>query len=329
MGWDRRDAMTLPVSLEESVSTGCLAVRVAGLTLLAEPCSPGLRLDVGMASKAFLTLEGDPDLSLAVSWRQPGSAGEGRLVFDSGGPWKLFDVDGRRAYRFYDSQLGGRPYKEALLAPGGMEGEIFLDPSCFERDQPVHALEFPLDELLFLNMLSAHGGVEMHACGVVAASGEGFLFTGHSGDGKTTTARLWEQVPGATVLSDDRIVLRRGSRGEWRMYGTPWHGEAALAANLDTPVTAIFVLGRGSLNRFEELPRPEAMTSLLARCFPPFHDEGGLSSVLAVLDDLTREVPCRRFAFVPGPEAVAFVTDEVRNGYFHECMAARSGGRGR
>jgi hypothetical protein len=321
--------MTFTATLEESVSTGCLAVQVAGLTLLAESRSPGLRLEVGTASKAFLTLEGDPDLSLAVSWRQPGSAGEGRLVFESGGPWKLFDVDGRRAYRFYDSRLGSRPYKEALLAPDGIEGEIFLDPSCFERDQPVDALEFPLDELLFLNMLSAHGGVEMHACGVAAPSGEGYLFTGHSGDGKTTTARLWEEVPGATILSDDRIVLRRGSGGEWRMHGTPWHGEAALAANVDAPVTAIFVLGRGDRNAFEEMPRPEAITGLLARCFPPFHDERGISSVLAVLDNLTREVPCQRFAFVPGPEAVKFVIDEVRNGYSREGMAARSGDRGR
>ena len=70
-------------------------------------------------------------------------------------------------------------------------------------------LEYPLDELLLQGLLARGRGAEIHACGIADGSGRGLLFVGQSGAGKTTMARLWEGERGITVLSDDRIILRR------------------------------------------------------------------------------------------------------------------------
>ena len=250
---------------------------------------------------------GEPDATLTVEWRQLDPAEPGEVVFDSGGSWRLYRRQGRDLYRFFDADLGVTPYKEAEVGADVFEGCIRLDPRFHPADEPVDPLQFPLDELLFLRLLGARGALELHSCGIVTASGAGLAFAGQSGDGKSTTARLWAREPGAAVLSDDRIVVRRGDDGGFWIHGTPWHGEAGLASNRRAPLAAAVVLGRGERNAFEVLGVAEALSLLLARSFPPFHDAAGMERTLELLDDVVRTVPCLRYSFVPGPEAVRAV----------------------
>lgn len=287
------------------------AIRVGGLTVAVGSVSRSLRLEVSESNRRFLVDGERPDLNLRVRWGALDPEPEGALLFDSGATWRLFAGPGQHVYRFHDRNLGPAPYKEARLDHDLANGEVVLNPSAFSPEHPVDALEFPLDELLFLRLLATRGGLELHACGVVAPSGQGYLFAGQSGDGKTTTARLWEDLPGATVLSDDRIIVRRGTEGTWWMYGTPWHGEAELAANVKAPLRALLLLERGERNALQEVPPAEAVSSLLARSFVPFHDAGLMAVTLQLLEDLTREIPCLRLPFVPDAEAVRFVLESA------------------
>ncbi|HLA77453.1 MAG TPA: hypothetical protein VJU18_07735 [Vicinamibacteria bacterium] len=289
------------------------ALRVGDLTVAVESVSPSLRLEIPRTSRLFLADDERPDLGLRVRWGRLDPEADDQLLFDSGGAWRLYGSRGRHAYRFFDRSFGPAPYKEARLDPDLANGEVFLNPDAFPLDTPVDALEFPLDELLFLRLLAARGGIELHACGV-AASGQGYLFAGQSGDGKTTTARLWEGLPGASILSDDRIIVRCGTEGTWWMYGTPWHGEAELAASARAPLSAVLLLERGERNGFRKLEPAEAVSGLLARSFVPFHDADLMAASLQLLDNLVREVPCLRFPFVPEEEAVRFVLDSVPQG---------------
>ena len=63
-----------------------------------------------------------------------------------------------------------------------------------------------------IHRLACGQGLEVHAVGIVDEIGRGHLFLGHSGAGKSTTARLWLEQPEIRILSDDRIVLRRQRR---------------------------------------------------------------------------------------------------------------------
>src|SRR3989449_11671129 len=137
----------------------------------------------------------------------------------------------------FRSALGPLPYKVASVDRGFTAGEVWLHQPYFPSGLPVHPLEYPLDELLLIHLLAAGRGVEVHACGVVAPNGQGYLFVGQSGAGKTTMARLWQkaQAGGIRILSDDRIILRKSNGTVW-MYGTPWHGEAAMACAARAPL---------------------------------------------------------------------------------------------
>jgi hypothetical protein len=284
-----------------------LALRIGDVLVRLRAASPGLLLEPSPCARPFVASGEPADSRLEVSWRELDEAPPGELVFDSDGCWRLYRRGERDVYRFFDSQLGAIPYKEAEVAADASEGFVRLDPRFHPRDAPVDALQYPLDELLFLRLLAARSAVELHACGVVTASGEAVVFAGQSGDGKTTTARLWERDPGVTVLSDDRIVLRRDGRGGLWAYGTPWHGEAGLAASRRAPLRAVLVLARGEQDTLERLGAGAALSLLLARSFPPFHDEEAMAETLRVLESVVASVPCLRFSFVPGPGAVRSV----------------------
>ncbi len=284
------------------------ALRIGGVQVGVAPSSPRLRLSPAPSARPFVVNAGAADSSLAAAWRELDPEPPGELVFDSDGSWRLYRRDGLDLYRFFDGSIGLAPYKELELDPGARSGRIWLDPRHHAAEEPLDPLQFPLDELLFLRLLSERDAVELHACALVTPAGRGVVFTGQSGDGKSTTARLWSTLDGASALSDDRVVVRREADGLWA-YGTPWHGDAGIARAARAPLAAVLVLGRGERDDVRPLGRAEALSLLVARSFPPFHDGAAMSRTLAILESVVASVPCARFAFVPGPGAVRSILE--------------------
>ncbi len=202
------------------------------------------------------------------------------------------------------------PYKTASFNAEFTSGDICLRSACFRTDQPVYPLEYPLDELLMVNLLAQGRGVEVHGCGVLDSDGKGYLFLGQSGAGKSTMARLWTRGAGPHILSDDRIILRMLDGRLW-MYGTPWHGEAELASAQRTPVDRILFLARGERNEIAPLAEADAVARLMACSFVPFHSRSGLDFTLAFLQQVTRAVACAELRFVPDERAVDFVREHA------------------
>jgi hypothetical protein len=283
-----------------------IGIRIGDLSVVlrAAPDSPPLRIDG--AARRFPAAGSSPDLVLEVRLAELEAAPRGELLFDSGEVWRLYRDGPTLVFRFFSAALGDIPYKEARVDASLTRGAILLHRPFFAPDEPIDPLEFPLDELLFLHLFALRGGIELHACGVATAEGHGLLFAGQSGDGKTTTARLWEAVPGAVILSDDRIVIRRTPDG-LRMFGTPWHGESELASNLDAPLSAVFLLGRGARNEVAALSPGEAAAGLFARAFVPLYRSDFVERGLALLQEVVSSALCYSFGFVPDDGAPEFV----------------------
>ena len=293
---------------EASLRGNEIRVRVAGVTFRVASASPdGPRLSLPEVSRKFeVPANGTADLDLSARWGDLSPGLVGTPVFDSGGTWKLYREGPVEVFRFWAGQSPSTPFLECRLDPGRSTGDLILHRESFETGEPVPALQYPLDEVLMVHLLGRGKGIELHACGVVTAEGRGYLFAGQSGDGKTTTARLWEELPGTVILSDDRIVIRNEG-GRFVMYGTPWHGEAALAENRGAPVDAVFVLEHGNENRLSSLSVPEAAARLAARSFVPLHDVDALQWSLGFLGEFADVVPCHRFSFLPDRSALEFV----------------------
>ncbi|OYT69976.1 MAG: hypothetical protein CFK52_12375 [Chloracidobacterium sp. CP2_5A] len=227
-------------------------------------------------------------------------------LFASGGMWTLYRAsDGGHYYEISSPVFGPQPYRTAWFDAEYQTGWVAYRPDPAVRRAIRAPLEYPLDELLTTNLLARGRGVELHACAVADVDGRGFLFVGQSGDGKTTTARLWSAA-GATILSDDRVIVRK-LRGQWVMFGTPWHGEAVFARPDSAPLTRVFVLRHGDGERATALTRAQAAALLFARAFPPFYNAAAVDFTLELLGRLAGERPCEALAFTPTPTAVDYV----------------------
>lgn len=282
-----------------------LRLRVAGLVLAVESDRPTPALDPPLAFAPFLVPRGG-DIRLRLSDEPPPSP-RGAPLFESGSVWRVHRHRGRLLYTFRVPRLRPSVYKAVLVDPALREGRLFFPPV---PGGPRCALDYPLDELLFQHRLVREGALEVHACGVVWRE-RMLLFCGRSGAGKSTTARLWRRhARGASLLSDDRIVLRPAGRAV-QAWGTPWHGEAGLALPDAAALGTVFFLRHGRANRLRPLPPGETAARLLARGFPPPWDACALRRALETCARVAVSVPAFDFAFRPDGSAVAAVREAV------------------
>lgn len=266
-------------------------------------------LDPGLRDFEVEPREGGEDVQIQVSWTDRLETPAGVPLFNSGGLWSLYAESG--GYRFYFSTpyLGAAPYKAAWFDPEFRRGELVLFRPYFDPGKPIYPLEYPLDELLMIHRLACGEGVEMHAVGVVDDAGRGHLFLGHSGAGKSTTARLWQSQSNAHILSDDRIILRVRDGRVW-MHGTPWHGDAGIASPDAAPLSRIYLLEHASKTELMSIAPGRAAAEMFARSFVPHHSHTGLQFTLRFLERVTREIPCSIFKFLPDKSAVEMICRE-------------------
>ena len=279
-----------------------LSYRIGGITFGLQ-AEGDLRLTPERELRAFAVEPATSDVNLRVAWADSLRVPTSTLLFHSGGLWSLFAEPNGYRFSFLSPLLGMTPYKEAWLDSEFRAGRVLLSRRFFDTDRPVYPLEYPLDELLMIHRLSRGEGVEVHAVGISDETGRGHLFLGHSGAGKSTTARLWLDRPGVRILSDDRIILRAREDQIW-MYGTPWHGDAGIASPDSAPLSGIYLLEHGNNNERSLLPPGRAAAELFTRSFVTHHSGEGIRFTLEFLDRVAREIPCSTFKFVPDESAV-------------------------
>ena len=158
-------------------------------------------------------------------------------------------------------------------------------------------LGYPLEPILFTSLLARAAGALVHATGVIHR-GQGWVFAGTHGAGKTTIAGLLERRADCAVLNDDRVVVRRVD-GVWRVFGTPWAGTILKASPASAPLAGILFISHGEATRATRLEPGRAAASFLPRCFHPYWDRQALEALLETTARLAREVPCYDFPFVP------------------------------
>ena len=264
------------------------------------------------------------DISVSVEWVDGLCSEPLRQLFDSGATWRLYESAAGFQFDFnYPTSLE-EPFKRLLVDGNFCRATLQMNHERFlSAEQPVEPLEYPLDELLIMHRLTQERAIELHGVGIVGPDGASNLFVGHSGAGKSTTARLWNSLHSVEILSDDLIIVREHSvrehllhEGNARedatqiyMYGTPWHGEAHFALPQRAPLQRIFVLDHGHGNILTRLTRSQMVAELFARAFVPFHRHEYVDSALSFLERVADSVPCYHYSFEPDERAVEKVLD--------------------
>jgi hypothetical protein len=231
-------------------------------------------------------------------------------IFRSGGNWTLYTLDQKWVFVLGAPGTGPEPYALAVINREFSSGDVYVrELEGFDVSGPdslPNPLEYPLDELLMVHLLSQGRGHLFHACGV-AYEMKGLLFAGVSGAGKSTIANLWKQIPGATLLSDDRIIIRKKDSRFW-MYGTPWHGDAGVCEAGKVVLEKIFFLKHGDNNEATRLNGVDAASRAIVCSFPTYWNRKGMAFALNLCGELSEEIPCYELEFVPNGSIVDLVS---------------------
>ena len=166
-----------------------------------------------------------------------------------------------------------------------------------------------LQVLLISYFAQRNQGIFTHSIGVRDLGGEGLLFNGKSGCGKTTMAKLWHKNSRAMVLNDDRIIVRK-IKGHFFIYGSPWHGEFSdyLTSRIESAqLEKLFFIHHAPKNTVRQIAQKQAFNLLYPALFPTFWDRGCLENIVSFCQDLIRAVPCFSMGFVNDRKVIAFV----------------------
>ena len=183
----------------------------------------------------------------------------------------------------------------------GFKPRVFTDP-FLERA----AIQRAFADFLFdFDILLLHGSA-------LAVDGDGYLFTAHSGTGKSTHTRYWRQVFGtrAVMVNDDKPFVQLTEDGAV-LHGSPWSGKHGLDTNTAVPFKGICLLERGGENFIQRISPEEILPMVQKQCYCPL-DADKEPAFLALTKRLAATVPAWRMACTKDPIAAQIA---------HEAMA--------
>jgi len=253
------------------------------------------------------------DLGLRVYLKAPWA------IYRRGDEWLYLSVSPTMA----DTEAGD----VAVLSDDHTLGRMYHALEDVYRKGDLHSLSmFTTDQVLLGRVLADRQGCYLHSSGVIL-DGQGLLFVGHSGAGKSTMVKMLQNVGAGLapalapahrgdhegsplqveVLCDDRMIVRkhpplsgegRGGGEGFRIHGTWSHGEVPDVSPNSAPLRAIMFLEQAAENRLLPLSDvKEIVPRLLACLITPYVTGDWWEKSLTLMEHIAREVPCYRLRF--------------------------------
>lgn len=138
----------------------------------------------------------------------------------------------------------------------------------------------------------------------IEVDGKAILFSGSSGVGKTTQARLWKKYRNAPHLCNDRTIIRE-ENGQWNTYGYYEDGSEPIADNKCLPLGAIVLLKQDTKNCIYRVHVKESLRVLMEQIFLDHWDLTMINHTLERVMHMLDEIPVYCLHCMPDKTAVS------------------------
>ena len=206
---------------------------------------------------------------------------------------------------FFDAAYERTPYALARTDHAAGIVDVAYQERCAHC---VSQLDNSFFHLGFEGLLIRHDRVCFHASCIRTDLG-GILFSGPSGIGKSTQAKLWCDHRGGSLLNGDRPILQRTENG-FLAWGSPYAGSSQCHVNDSVPVSALVFLEQAGENRIRRLKQSEAFRRIYAGLTMYSWDRFFVERAVDLAMELASGVPCYELACLPDESSV-------------ECLEAR------
>lgn len=226
-------------------------------------------------------------------------------------PWAVYEKDGAWIYLGIHPEDSVRsPHRVAVFNHDHTRANIYHESDeMFRRGRSDTLSFFPSDQIILARILADREGCTLHASGLLL-DGNGLVFTGPSGAGKTTISGMMEER--GLLLCDDRIILRRGKEG-FDIFGTWGHGDNPSVSPMSGPLSALFFLHQSTTNRLVRLTdNREKVNRILPRIFRPLVTADWWEKTFSLVEHIVQEVPCFDLEFDRSGGIVEQIKEVIR-----------------
>lgn len=245
-----------------------------------------------------------------------------RILFQAKENWHSHIYNGNYVFETYQWHRKKRKEKITricIMEKNLLKAKVYIAPDADITDEAVDVksgktwsleqLMRIMGQLITISILHRYQGLLIHSAGIIF-NRQGIIFSGASRTGKTTLAKLWQRRDGITVLSDDRVIVRREKEGYYA-YGSPWSGQGKAVSCQKVPLKKIFFLSKADRNKLGPLGKRESFYQLITQCFPAIWDKENTDFSLRFCGELVERIPCFSFGFVPDESAVEFIENKL------------------
>lgn len=213
--------------------------------------------------------------------------------------WEIFKLENGLGFRVYEPQLVKQLQQVCVVDEDLGNWQVWSEPLA-KRAQ-LNPLAYPLGPLIMYHLTLLNNAIMIHSSGVTK-QGKGRVFTGVSGKGKTTMARLWFEK-GAQVLNDDRLMIVKSDTG-YRIHNTPmFYADKPRSATL----TAIYIIYHNPENKIERLQGAEAASAVMANLIQHGYAANVVQKHLRFVGEMIAKIPIYRLGVLPTTDVVSFI----------------------
>lgn len=223
---------------------------------------------------------------------------------------ELFVLEGKEEYIFlFPASVH---IEEIHLKKDGSLAFCYCVPPYSEQFQYdlFHALR-----LVFLYLAQRKGMVALHSASLLYKD-KAWLFSGHSGMGKSTHTNLWKELYDISLLNGDLNLLAM-ENGKPVVHGIPWCGTSGIRTSHTYPLGGIVLLNRAPTDRVEEISNDKKQLLVTQRLISPSWTPELFQRNLNLTEKLTKDILICKLHCTKNPSAAEIMKkyiDDYLNG---------------
>ena len=189
--------------------------------------------------------------------------------------------------------------RQVCLTKDGAEVCCHCRPPFTEdfRQDLFHAIRLP-----FLYLAQQHDMIVLHSASLLYRD-RAWLFSGHSGAGKSTHTSLWKEHCHVPLINGDLNLLSM-ENGRPMVHGLPWCGTSGIVDTRSYPLGGILLIKKAAQNHIVSLDDSHAQLLVSQRLISPAWTESLLQKNLSLVAGIAPHILICRLHCTKAPEAV-------------------------
>lgn len=159
------------------------------------------------------------------------------------------------------------------------------------------------------DILADAGMLVLHSSYIRTKNGDGLVFSGPSGTGKSTQAELWSKYADASVVNGDRALICTSKK---TANGIIYSGTSGISNNISSPLKAIVMPVQSERNEVRLMRPKEAFMRLINQCAYYPWDAESSNKMTELVSQLVTAVPTYELLCRKDEGAVRALENELR-----------------